>query len=446
MFQNSLFDATKRVNIVVREQHDLVRLASLIDWRALILIVMNIRQSKIVKDSGPKPHYRQLLGAIALMAVKNLTYREAEDQIAHYAPAKFLCDLMDTDWTLDHVTIFDFVQMIGPEGLEKINQEILLRAEEYGLLDPNIVMSDTTALEAHIPYPNEVGLMARYTELMEKNLKKVRGKFDSIRGKIKDTASDIKNLLRNSHLFAKTKEAKRKVSKKMYHTVKDLHQEIKGLLKSGYDLRTKAGKEVKRLSELMEKLLPQMLHFINTGFVASKKIIHLQIPELYAIVRGKAGKKVEFGLKWGVNRIGGGFVQGFMIGDGSHCSDLQFCLEGVKRHAALFGESPKIYGYDRGGYSSANVEKVRKMGVKHVGIAPKGKNDWQVSDSMAERIKRERAQVEGSIGTIKSARYGFNKPNAHSKAAMASCGHRSILGFNLMKLTRGVGKIQNEAV
>jgi hypothetical protein len=51
------------------------------------------------------------------------------------------------------------------------------------------------------------------------------------------------NLLRNSHLFAETKDAKRKVSKKMYHTVKDLHHEINGLLKSGYELRTKAGKK-----------------------------------------------------------------------------------------------------------------------------------------------------------------------------------------------------------
>ena len=122
MFQDSLFEATKQVQIVVKEQHYLVRLASIIDWRALILIAMTIRSTKIKKESGPSPHYRQLLGAVALMAVKNITYREAEDQIAHYAPAKFLCELMDTDWSLDHVTIFEFMQMLGPEGMERINR------------------------------------------------------------------------------------------------------------------------------------------------------------------------------------------------------------------------------------------------------------------------------------------------------------------------------------
>ena len=57
----------------------------------------------------------------------------------------------------------------------------------------------------------------------------------------------------------------------------------------------------------------------------------------------------------------------------------------------------------------------KKMGVKHVGIAPKGNTDWVVSDSMSGIIKRERAQVEGSICTLKSSRYGFNKPKAHRK-------------------------------
>ena len=91
---------------------------------------------------------------------------------------------------------------------------------------------------------------------------------------------------------------------------------------------------------------------------------------------------------------------------------------------------------DRGGDSASNVKRAKKLGVKHVGIAPKGKKSWSVSERMANRIRRERAQVEGSIGTIKSARYGFNRPNARSKAAMARCGHKAILGFNMRKLTR----------
>jgi hypothetical protein len=76
------------------------------------------------------------------------------------------------------------------------------------------------------------------------------------------------------------------------------------------------------------------------------------------------------------------------------------------------------------------------VGVESVCIAPTGKTAWAVSENMRKKIVRERAQVEGCIGTIKSSRYGFNKPNAKSTAAMARCGQRAILGFNMRKLTR----------
>jgi hypothetical protein len=445
-FQEQLFAPSTKVRIVLSEEHELVQLTKLIPWTTLVTLAMTIRADKVVKETGPQPHYRQLLGSVALMAVKSLTYRDAEDLIAHYAPARYLCDLMDTDWAMDHVTIFEFSQMLGAEGIEKINRVILQTAEQHGIIDSTTVMSDTTAQEAKIPYPNEVGLMARFMELINKNVKKVGGKFQGIKVTVKEAAKKVKHLLRNSHLFAKTQEQKRKVAKKMYHTVKSVHKELQDLLANGYKLSSKAGQEIARLSEVMETLLPQMLYFIETGFVASKKIIHLQMTELYSIVRQKAGKKVEFGLKWGINRIGGGFVQGFLLNGGEHRSDKKFCLEGVDQHMAVFGAAPKVYGFDRGGYSKANIKKLTKRGVKHVGVAPKGGADWAVSATMQEKIKRERAQVEGSIGTIKSDKYGFNKPNARSTEAMARCGQRAITGFNLMKLVRGVGKLQTAMI
>ncbi len=59
-----------------------------------------------------------------------------------------------------------------------------------------------------------------------------------------------------------------------------------------------------------------------------------------------------------------------------------------------------------------NIKRVKKMGVKNVGIAPKGLSDWAVTEKMSHKIKRERAQVEGVIGIAKSQKYGFNKPDS----------------------------------
>jgi hypothetical protein len=431
--------------ISIRAKHELLLLSDVISWMDLMEIAINIRESKIKSHAGVEPHYRELLGAVALMSLRKITFREAEDLIAHYAPARYLCGLMDSTWQPDHITIFEFTQMLGPEGMSQINKQILLSAQSLGILDPSRLMSDTTAQEAKIPYPNEVGLMNRFTSLVAKNLKKVGGKFSSAKSKVKEIVKKVKGLVRGAHLFAKTREEKKKIGKKIYHTTKELQQIIKQCLSQGGKVRGKSAQELERLSELMDKLFPQILHFLETGFVAAKKIIHLQAPELYSIVRGKAGKSVEFGLKWGVNRIEG-FVQGFLLNSGANSSDQKFCIQAIAEHIDLFGQAPTTFGFDRGGYSLANIKKAKRLGVKNVGIAPKGKASWSVSDTMADKIKRERAQVEGSIGTAKTQKYGFNKPDAKSIAAMETYGHRAFLGMNLRKTLRVMVAQQTQLV
>ena len=168
---------SKQVSISVSNKHALVQLTDLLNWAALETIAEEIRESRGFQNAGKRTRYWQLLGAVTLMAVQNMTYREAEDQIAHYRPARYLCDLMDSDMTLDHVTIFEFTQMLGPEGMENINGQILKRAHSHELIDPSILMSDTTAQEAKVTYPNEEGLMKHYLEIVSRTASKLGGKF-----------------------------------------------------------------------------------------------------------------------------------------------------------------------------------------------------------------------------------------------------------------------------
>lgn len=434
--QLSLLGQSETTEVYLRKNHELVHITDLLDWDKLILIAMNARSAKVKKETGCQPKYRELLGAVVLMALKKFDYRMAEDMIAHYAPARYLCNLMDSTWQPDHVTIFDFTKMLGAEGMETINQEVLTLAKDIGFLDPKQLMSDTTAQEAKIPYPTEVGLMSGFVNKVKKHLKKAGKAFVKVKTKIKEVVKKVKGLARNYHLFCKDKDSKVKVSKKIYHQIKDIQKELDQVFQNFNPKASKSTQELKRLWEVMTTLLPQIKKFIDTGFVANKKIIHLQMSDLYSIVRGKAGKRTEFGLKWGISRLGGGFVSGFLINGGEHCSDIKFCKQAVKEHLRTFGEVPEIYGFDRGGYSKGNIKALKKMGIKHVGVAPKGKAEWSISKTKQKTAKRERAQVEGSIGTVKSQSYGFNKPNARSIVAMESCGHRSILGFNLRKLVK----------
>ncbi|MCX6124990.1 MAG: hypothetical protein NTV34_09625 [Proteobacteria bacterium] len=65
VFQRSLFEQSTRVKIILKDDHELVKLTELINWTDLTTIAMTIRDGKKAV-SGPQPRYRPLLGAIAV--------------------------------------------------------------------------------------------------------------------------------------------------------------------------------------------------------------------------------------------------------------------------------------------------------------------------------------------------------------------------------------------
>ena len=88
----SLSAKPEAATIAVQKTHELVKLADSLPWREMITIAMKRREAVKRTLTGPEPRYRQLLGATALMAVKVVNFREAEDLIRNYVPARYLCD------------------------------------------------------------------------------------------------------------------------------------------------------------------------------------------------------------------------------------------------------------------------------------------------------------------------------------------------------------------
>jgi IS5 family transposase len=374
-----------------------------------------------------------------------MTYRDSEDQIRYYAPARYLCGLTETDWSPDANTIQDFEQLLGQEGIRQVNEYVVKWAVEEKLADPSLMVADTTAQEAAIPYPNEVGHMAAFlnavTAASSKVGKALSGFVEGLGARVKEA----KKKVRAHRLFAKTTSAKKKLTRELAAIVKGINAELGQSLeaaKAQVERLRKHGKvawaKLNALHGTMSKLLPQVRYWLRTGKVAAGKIINIHIPELYSIVRGKAGKAVEFGLKWGFARLRGGFILATLARGKGGMPDSRFALQAVDQHIAVFGMPPELYAYDRGGYSLENVKKLKAKGVKEVGLAPRGKAKWAVGDKVREKLVNERAQVEGSIGAVKSARYGFNRPPARSAEMMGVCGQRSVLGLNLNKLIRGL--------
>lgn len=451
--QGELFARSTKSMIAIDENHRLVQMTHEIDWTELQEVVQAIRMSKLKSEAGRPPHLRALIGALVFRATRRMSYRDTEDQIRHYAPARYLCGLTETEWTPDANTIQDFEELLGEDGTRRINEYVVKWAVEEKLADPKVVAADTTAQEAAIPWPNEMGLMATFVTAVVAASKKVGGALKGFVAKTGRLFAAAKRKVREYRLFSKekTKAAKdrmvaqmttviEKVQRTLGQTLRDVSADSAETSARLRKHRKVAWTRLVRLHQTMGKLLPQIRYWLRTGYVAANKIISLQIPELYAIVRGKVGKAVEFGLSWGITRLRGGFLLATLARDKQELHDSRFAVRAVNDHIARFGQAPRAYAYDRGGWSETNVKQLKALGVKEVGLSPRGRAHWLVTEKMREKLVSERAQVEGGIGTIKSGRYGFNRPAARSAAAMGGCGQRAVLGHNLNKLIRGLAE------
>jgi Transposase domain (DUF772) len=445
--QPDLLPRSKRPAISLPDNHPIVVLTDTVDWTEMEVRAEKIRAKKLKNAAGRSPHLRATLGALTLMAIRKMPYREAEEQIRYYAPARYLCGLTETDWTPDFTTIQDFAQLMGEEGVRLINESVVEQAVALGLADARVAVADMTAQEAAIPHPNEMGLLGGFVRSIEAGARRAGQAVKRFVAKAASKIKAAKEQVRRYRLFAKTKEAKDRAVSKMAKLI----GQINGQLGKALDTASAQGRELRgygvvarrklvRLHETVGKLLPQIQYWLRTGYVAAGKVINLHIPELYSIVRGKVGKSVEFGLSWGITRLKGGFVLATMSRDKGNLHDAKFAVRAVEDLVALFGKAPRGYAYDRAGHSAQNVERLRALGVRDVGLAPRGRTEWEVDGAIRKQLIAERALVEGSIGTIKCAKYGFNRPAARSAAMMGVCGQRAVLGLNLTKLARGIAE------
>jgi hypothetical protein len=190
------------------------------------------------------------------------------------------------------------------------------------------------------------------------------------------------------------------------------------------------------MHEVAKRLIPQIVQWITTGVVAKGKILHAGVTQARALVRHKAGKEVEFGLPYLLSRLGGGYVFGTLLR--GVVDESKMPLQALAGYRAIFGAhaTPTLLVYDRGGYATATLKVLAHEGVTQLGIQPKGQRAWHVAEAVRQTVRSERGKTEGIIGTLKTDKYGFNKPKERLWQTLEMAGPRSILSYNLNKFMR----------
>jgi hypothetical protein len=433
------------VQVEVSCTHPLLLLKQALPWAAITeAMTRHWRQHGKNVDGGPGLPWDVSLYVplVVLMLIKTFDARQTEAYVAENVVARvFIGRHCDAQAQIrDHSNIARAYAALGKAGIDEVNHLVLKEAHRYGFIDEGVLSADTTAQELPLGYPNEPGILRGLAQRCGRALTQLAKRGMCGLDRVQEQVQTILRSVKEHHLFTAGKADKREVLTRILKEVGALIVQTRPLVER---LATSADRVIQSararllaMHEVIKPLMGQIVQWISTGKVAANKIVHVGIPQARAIVRNKAGKKTEFGLAYLISRLGGGYLFGERIA--ANADERQMPLKALWGYRAIFGQeaTPELVVYDRGGDSTATRQRLALEGIKDVGIQPKGNRPWSVAEGVREQIRSERGRTEGSIGTLKSNRYKFNKPQERLWQTLEMAGPRSILSFNLNKFMR----------
>jgi hypothetical protein len=431
------------VTIFVGDDHPLLRLKQALEWEALTAVRGKYwRTAGKNVDGGPGRRWPVHLYAplLVLMWVKGYQARQMEEYLNESVVARRFLTLQDPELIQirDHASIARAEAALGAEGKSAVNALVLNTAARLKFTDGQMLSSDTTVQEPAIGYPNEPGIVKGWAERIERALRKlkVRGVQGAQAGIAQAKAID--KSVKHHHLFAKTKAEKHQLLDALVHQSEELAKTVDAVSQQVSArcgrVRQKAKATLQHLGAVARTLLPQIKQWLQTGKVATAKIIHAGITAARAIPKGKG--KGKFGMKWLINRLKGGYLFGKRVAP--HADETQMPQEALKDYRQVFGAkaTPRMSIYDRGANLPAAAQGLRKAGVRKVGIPPRGQGAWLVGEREQKVVKSERGKTEGSIGRLKSRKYGFSHRQERSLETQDTAGQRAMVSANLTTLVR----------
>jgi hypothetical protein len=365
------------VSILVGDAHPVLRLKQVLDWAAITegMVTQWRRAGKNVEGGPGRPWPVSLyVPLLVLMWVKAYHARQMEDYISESVVARRFLALRggELQQVRDHASIARAEAALGVEGKAAVNALIIKTAAKLQFTNGKMLSSDTTVQEPAIGYPNEPGILKGLAERIERALKKLKARGVGAAQAGITKAKEVYRSVKRHHLFAKTKAEKQGLLAEVVEQSEALLQLIQRVsaqvsTRCG-QVKQRAAATLQRMGEVARTLLPQIKQWMETGRVATEKILHPGIPAARAITKG-AGK-VKFGMKWLLNRLPGGYLFGRRVA--ARADENTMPEEGVKAYRQVFGAeaTPAMVVYDRGASLRAAGAKLYQAGVKKVGIPP----------------------------------------------------------------------------
>ena len=360
-----------------------------------------------------------IMRLIIVQQIERLSFREVIVRVDDSEMLRYFCRIYD-DAIISHSRYATLVSMIQPSTWKKINEIIVKFARDKKGFKGKSLRLDTTAVETNVHFPMDSTLLCDSVRVLSRLLRHIgridRGVLCKWRGRERDAKRLTQKLLRGG---AKLHKAKRK---KWYSQLIASTERVM-VRAAEVQQRINEGQVTERNPQKSEKLesyaqeiaeyMPLVARCVAQGrkrvleeqeVPNEEKIFSIFEPHTELLIRGKAGKKIEFGHMVEVRQVENGLITHYQTHE-KRPAEPALLIKAVLEHKEVFGRVPERCAGDKGFYSAEAVARVASQGVEEVCVPKKGRRNEEEEKREHSRWFKQaqafRAGIEGTISALK---------------------------------------------
>jgi hypothetical protein len=386
------------------------------------------------EKGAPAKSFRMALGALIIKEKLGISDRETVEQIRENPYLQYFIGQLtySNELPFDPSLLVHFRQRIGANLINKVNERTIEKIRETTPSPPEKkkdsneknessnrgkLIVDATCAPADISYPTDIGLLNQARLQTEKIVDIL---YKSLKVQIPKKPRTYRKTARKDYLLiAKQKRPsrnkRRQAIKKQLQYIKRNLGHMEQLIDSGASLTSLTKKQYKTLLVVTEVYRQQLWLFENNKQSISDRIVSLSQPYIRPIVRGKAGKNVEFGAKLSASCFEGYvFLDRISWDNFNESGDLKAQVEAYYRFTGYYPASvhavSEALEEDRIYRTRSNIAWCKEKGIRISGPGV-GRPPAVVSKSrkkQAQEDEKIRQAIEGKFGQAKR-RFSLNR-------------------------------------
>ena len=368
-----------------------------------------------------------------------LSYEEVEREVKERLPWRYFCHLSLMDPVPDATTLIKLNQCFGEDRITGLNKHLVKQLLKTRSIKPRRIRIDSTTLEAHISYPNDVGVIHQAVKTLTRTAASLGRKITShVRATKRALFSWSQTAKANpQQRKAKGRKILKKVAQLAKQTVKESRQAFQALGGSVPGESAKLKQSFLEQIELAQTIVSQTEQKLQGNKSIPERIVSFHDCEARPIRKGKLNKAVEFGRTLQLVQDNSGVVLHYEVHRGNP-SDRTELLSVIRQTKTSLGIKPKELAADRGYYSAENVLQLGKAGIEKVGIPKVGRLSRKEKRHQRKKwfreLQRFRCGIEASISMLKR-KFGLGRVLAKGSAATAVWTGLAIFAYNLWQRT-----------